>query len=363
MAYKLQKDQEMRRCASFPFLTVFVLAFGSGCHSTELSEPTDAKQGGLGGGAGDTTESTTNLPEGGTHVVGGTYVGGGTNAGGGTHVVGGTNAGGGTHVGGGTNVGGGTENTCFSGTVSRDSISLEMVFPEAVDSYSVPPVPSTVKGDVIVARVDSQIATYNDGPVSRQTLYLVDETGQKLSLSAEASSLSFEGIKVGTQFWLDAYAIVIRSNPYAYHRSMRFSLRTEQNGPVVFASLQGTEEDGDVLLGVPLSVQSRCIATSVSHYGGISSVTGQACTQSNELFDVVLDTSEPIRIAPGTTKQVTVSENLYDLTLWSASNVTFSERPCTPADFAPSLELKFDVIAKSWQELVAQQPVTPEQLP
>jgi hypothetical protein len=117
---------------------------------------------------------------------------------------------------------------------------------------------------VFVERFESQTTDVGDGPVSKLTFLLVDETGQRMRLSAMAPSLSFASVPLGTQFWLDAYAIIQRANPFAYHRSMRFSLRTEENGPVVFASLQGTKEGGDVLLGVPLSFQSRCIATLAS---------------------------------------------------------------------------------------------------
>jgi hypothetical protein len=268
-----------------------------------------------------------------------------------------------TKTDGGVDAGGGTANTCVSGSVPKDSVRLALDFLGAVDNYLMTPVPSSVKGKVFVERFESQTTDFGDGPVSKLTFLLVDETGQRMRLSAMAPSLSFASVQLGTQFWLDAYAIVQRANPFAYHRSMRFSLRTEENGPVVFASLLGTKEGGDVLLGVPLSFQSRCIATLASPYGGISRTSGKACQQSAELFDAVLEIAEPLRISPGTTVPLTLNENPYDLTLWSASYVTFPDVGCTPADWAPSVELALDVTAKNWQTLIAAQPVFPEQLP
>lgn len=95
----------------------------------------------------------------------------------------------------------------------------------------------TLEGYVFVERVEPQ------------RLSLVSESEQRLSLASQGDSHSFDGIAVGTRFWLSASERMWRPNPYKSQRWTRFSLRTEPDGPVLLAGLDGTKDGGEQLLG------------------------------------------------------------------------------------------------------------------
>jgi hypothetical protein len=218
-------------------------------------------------------------------------------------------------------------------------------------SYGAPAQQSLVRGYVLVERAE------------RRQLDVVDESGQRVSLSSDSASLSFAGIAVGTKFWLVAEVQTDRPNPFAYNRSLSFSLRTEQNGPVLFASLEGQKEGGATLLDVPLAIESLCTDTTALSVPGRSRETGAACTQSVERFEAVVSADPPVHILPGTRVTAPINGASYELTLGSASYTTYSDWTCAPSDWAPSVGLDLDIVASNWRELAANQPVEIAGLP
>jgi hypothetical protein len=121
----------MRLYSPLPFLTVFLLAVGSGCHSTGTPDSNDMNSDGAGGDVGTGTTPT----EGGG--VGG-YAGAKTTPmeSGGVGGNAGTTT---TKTDGGVDAGGGTANTCVSGSVPKDSVRLALDFLGAVDNYLMTP--------------------------------------------------------------------------------------------------------------------------------------------------------------------------------------------------------------------------------
>ncbi len=234
----------------------------------------------------------------------------------------------------------------------EDELSVSLEFPGLNRGYVWPPQVLTIEGEVFVERA------------SPEQLDLVDEGGQRVSLFVRgASSVSFEGVAIGTRFWLSAWERSERPNPLASVPSQAFSLRTEQDGPVLLATLAGaTSAEG--ALGLPISIQSLCTAEYVLDRGGDTD-----CVRQIERFEAVIDADRAVRVAPGTRITTRIDGSTYDVRLRQASYETYSDAnpssgtPCAPADFAPRVELDLNVVSTEWAELSAEQPVELAGLP
>ncbi|HWA72725.1 MAG TPA: hypothetical protein VG937_10330 [Polyangiaceae bacterium] len=209
----------------------------------------------------------------------------------------------------------------------------------------------TLEGYVFVERVEPH------------RFFLVSESEQRLSLASQGDSASFDGIAVGTRFWLSASERMWRPNPFNSQRWSRFSLRAEPDGPVLLASLDGTKDGGEQLLGVPITFEPWCSTMEASFFGGVSQTTGKACTEAVDLFQARVEADEPFSMLPGTRATTSIGGTSYDLTLWTARYATYPDPGCRPEDWEPSLELLFGATAQNWRELAADQPVDDTQLP
>jgi hypothetical protein len=234
-----------------------------------------------------------------------------------------------------------------------DDLSVSLAFPGLNRGYVWPPQVVTIEGEVFVERA------------APEQLHLVDEEGQRVSLFVRgASSVSFEGIAVGTRFWLSAWERSERPNPFASVPSQAFSLRTEQDGTVLLATLEGASGTGDGVLGLPISIQSLCTAKYPQDRGGDAD-----CSTQVEWFEAVLDVAPGVHVAPGTRLTTRIDGTNYEIRLPRASYTTYSDAnpsaglPCAPADWAPRVELDLNVVAADWAELALQQPVDAAALP
>lgn len=242
----------------------------------------------------------------------------------------------------------GAESTCTSGTLPADTIRLYFEAQGDVSAYSEPAGPKSFAGYVFAERVQPD------------RIDLVASSGQRMAIKATPKAL-FGGLSVGSRLWLSSYELVERDNPFAYRRAMRFTLRTDQVGPILVASMQGLHEQGDPFLGTPLSIQPLCSVSLPSH--GISRENKEPCSVVEQRFEVEASTDPPVRIVPGTRVEATLGGNAYDLVLWDATNIAYPDSTCAPADWAPTVGFALDVVSRDFEKLAASAPVSLESLP
>jgi hypothetical protein len=192
-------------------------------------------------------------------------------------------------------------------------------------------------------------------------LDLVGEAGQRITVSLTYPNVALEQLAIGSRLWLSAYVRDYHPNPFASEFSAFSSLRTDKGGPVLLAQMVGMSKIGDDFLGAPLSVSPMCKVQTV--LVGQSTPTGIACSSTVERFQIVLSANSTITVNPGTVASGTIGGHVYDMALPAAETTTYSDTTCQPLDWAPSLNLRFDVVTRDWSALVAGQPVFVDQLP
>jgi hypothetical protein len=248
--------------------------------------------------------------------------------------------------------GGGAANTCDAEVVYEEAVNLTLSFPGLNTSYGLPPQALIVDGDVIVERAQPE------------QLDLVDENGQRVSLLLRgSSSFSFGDVAIGTRFWLYARERFWKPNPFAQEASRAFSLRTQEDGPVLLATLEGSPEVGEAL-GLPISIQSLCTAEYPLDHGSDTD-----CARRVEVFEAIVDSTPAVHVSRGARTTIQMDGTAYELSLPRASYETYSDanpssgNPCAPADWTPRLELDLNVVSGEWPELSVNQPVELTALP
>jgi hypothetical protein len=231
-------------------------------------------------------------------------------------------------------------------------VNLTLSFPGLNTSYGLPRQALRVQGDVVVERAEPE------------QLDLVDENGQRVSLLVRGSpSISFGDIAIGTRFWLYAWEQFWKPNPFAQEASRAFSLRTQEDGPVLLATLEGSREVGKAL-GLPISIQSLCTAEYPLDHGSDTD-----CARHVEVFEAIVDSDPAVRVSRGARTTIQMDGTSYEVSLPWAEYETYSDanpssgNPCAPPDWAPRLALDLNVVSSEWQELSVNQPVELTALP
>lgn len=237
---------------------------------------------------------------------------------------------------------------CTQSTPPADATNLYVEFPGDIHTYNEPSGASSIDGYVFVERVQPD------------RIDLVDASGQRVSVGA--AKPAFGGLAVGSRLWLTSYLHATRDNPYAYRRrAVRFTLRTDRDGPILAAAMEQMHEQGSALLGVPMAIRPHCSVSLPSF--GVSQVTKADCSVVEQRFDVLVSTEPPVQILPGARVEASLGASVYELTLWGATNVSYPDSSCAPADWSPSVGFALDVVARGFAALAATAPVVAEQLP
>jgi len=223
--------------------------------------------------------------------------------------------------------------------------------------------PGAPLGDTLDAAVLVERVSIGDSSIGNQSIYLVGGDGQRYVISVDSPSVDPTKLARGSKLWLTAFERIAAANPFAVpHRLMQFTLRTEQNGPILLAGLQGFKPDDDSLLGLPLSTASWCSAVTPS--GNKSYTTGEPCSVTVERFAVTINaSSSPVEISPGSSVTVTLGTQVYDASLRDAETAYFSDFGCAPEDWEQQVSLWLDVAPRNWDDLVSNISVAENELP
>jgi hypothetical protein len=208
---------------------------------------------------------------------------------------------------------------------------------------------NTFEETVLVERT-----SIGDSTLGNQSIYLVSAGGKRYVIDVDSVRVSPTKLRRGSKLWLSGFERADAPSGEDPSRLMQFTLRTEQNGPLLLAANHGLIRNGDTWLGVPVSLAPWCSER-------ISSDESEDCEGTNDYYAVTLGASPAVELTPNTAGLLTLGTEDYDVALHSAGETHYSTG--CDSSYESNIRLSLSVSSRNWDSLVSNVKVVESELP
>jgi hypothetical protein len=173
---------------------------------------------------------------------------------------------------------------------------------------------NTIAETVLVERT-----SIGDSTIGNQSIYLVSAGGQRYVISVNSAGVFPTQLRRGSKLWLSGYERADAPIAEGPSRQMQFTLRTEQNGPLLIAASRGFFPSGDTWLGVPVSIARWCSER-------IPSTDSEDCWTTREYYALTISATPAVELPPNTAARMTLGTENYDVALRDGLILSVSSR-------------------------------------
>ena len=209
---------------------------------------------------------------------------------------------------------------------------------------------NSVEKPVLVERT-----SIGDTTIGNQSIYLVSSEGERYVISVNSAGVFPTKLRRGSKLWLSAFERADAPIDEGATRRMQFTLRTEQNGPLLLAASQGFVPTGDTWLGVPVSTAPWCSER-------IPSIDNEDCWTTHEQYALTISSSPVVELTPHTAALMILGTEDYDVALHDAGKFSYSTA-CDFSDIESDARLEVSVSSRNWNSLIANVSVVESELP